>query len=284
MTPFLETILAFPTAIFTIVLGVVMTYWLFVIIGAVGIDLLDGDISLEAGGKALGGALEGGGKALGGALEGGGKALSGAIEGGGKALGGAIEGGGKALGAHDHDAHVDGGILSALGFAGIPLTVSVSLVSFISWFLSVVSALPVHAALGPVLPSWLISTVLGVLCFMVGTAGGGLAVRPLRPVFVAQKAPGRDSLMGRVCTISSGDVTTRYGHATFEDGGAGVILNVVCARENKLGRGDPALILGYDAEKGVYEVEPVDFLAPEEMEQLRDPVRAAALARARARG
>ena len=101
---------------------------------------------------------------------------------------------------------------------------------------------------------------------------------------MAQKAPGRDSLMGRVCTISSGDVTGRFGHATFEDGGAGVILNVVCAKANTLKRGDPALILGYDADKGVYEVEPVDFLAPEELAQLQDPSKAAALARARTRG
>ncbi|MFP2906887.1 hypothetical protein ACLESD_17945, partial [Pyxidicoccus sp. 3LFB2] len=75
MTEFLSTILAFPTAVFTIAMGVVLTYWLFVIIGAVGIDLLDGNLDFEAGGKALGGAFEGGAKALGGALEGGGKAL-----------------------------------------------------------------------------------------------------------------------------------------------------------------------------------------------------------------
>ena len=273
MTEFLSAILMFPTAIFTIVLGVVMTYWLFVIIGAIGIDILDGDLDLEAGGKALSGAIEGGGKALGGAMEG-----------GGKALGGAVEGGGNVLGSHDHDAHVDGGILSALGFAGIPLTVSVSLVAFISWFLSVVSAQPAHATLGPVLPSWLISDVLGLLCFMVGTGAASFAVRPLRPVFVAKKAPGRDSLMGRTCIISSGDVTNRFGHATFEDGEAGFILNVVCAKANGLKRGDPALILGYDPEKGVYEVEPVDWLVPEEMEQLRDPASALALARTRSRG
>ncbi|NVJ18827.1 hypothetical protein HV826_32405, partial [Myxococcus sp. AM010] len=61
MSAFLDTILAFPTALFTIVLGVVMTYWLFVIAGAVGIDLFDGDVTLESGGKALSGAIEGGG-------------------------------------------------------------------------------------------------------------------------------------------------------------------------------------------------------------------------------
>ncbi|WP_434344737.1 hypothetical protein ACN6A1_18570 [Myxococcus virescens] len=291
MSAFLDTILAFPTAIFTIVLGVVMTYWLFVIVGAVGIDLFDGDITLESGGKALSGAIEGGGNALSGAIEGGGKALGGAIEGGGKALSGAIEGGGKALGgakalgAHDSDFDVDGGgVLAAMGFAGIPITVSVSFVVFIAWFLSVVSAQPLHEALGGMMPSWLLSSGLGLACFAAGTVTAGFAVRPLRPVFVTRRAPGRDALMGRVCTISSGSVTAKTGHATFEDGGAGVILNVVCAKPNELKRGQPALILAYDAERRVYEVEPIDWLLPEEMEQLQDPARAAALARVKARG
>ncbi|MCP3060324.1 YqiJ family protein [Myxococcus sp. K38C18041901] len=272
MTPFFDAILAFPTAIFTTAMGVVLTYWLFVIVGAVGIDLLDGGhVDFESGGKALGAALEGGGKALAGSLEGGAKAAGEALQ------------GGKALAGHDHDAHVDSGILSTLGFAGIPLTVSVSLVSFFSWFLSLMATPPAHALLGGALPSWLINSTLGILCFIAGLVISGFAVRPLRPVFVAHKAPGRDSLLGRVCTISSGTVTDKNGHATFEDGGAGIILNVICAKANGLKRGDPALVLSYDAQRDAYEVEPVDWLLPEEMDQLRDPVRAAALARSRAR-
>ncbi len=98
-------------------------------------------------------------------------------------------------------------------------------------------------------------------------------MRPLRPIFIAKKAPGRDSLMGRVCTINSGNVTDVFGHASFEDGGAGLILNVYCAKENGLKRGDQALILGYDPERDVYEVEPVDWLLPEEVAQIQDPRR-----------
>ena len=78
MTPFLDSILAFPTAFFTILMGVTLTYWLCVILGAVGIDVLDGDVDLAAGAKAAGGLLEGGAKAAGGMLEGGAKAASGA--------------------------------------------------------------------------------------------------------------------------------------------------------------------------------------------------------------
>jgi hypothetical protein len=242
----------------------------------VGIDLLDfdGHLDFESGAKAAGGALQGGLKAAGSALEGGAKAAGGALEGGVKAA---------AAHGHDHSADVDGGILAALGFAGIPLTVSVSLVGFLSWTLSLLSAGPVHSVLEGRLPSWLISGTLGLLCFAGALGLSGLAVRPLRPVFVLRRAPGRQELMGRVCNISSGSVTGRHGHATFEDGGAGLILNVICSKANGLKRGDPALILGYDAERDAYEVEPVDWLLPEELQQLGDPGKAASIARARAR-
>ncbi|RKG71601.1 hypothetical protein D7V80_00615 [Corallococcus sp. CA054B] len=278
MTTFLDALLAFPTAIFTILLGVVLAYWLCVIIGAAGIDMLDGDSALEGGAKAVSGAFEGGAKAASGAFEGGAKAASGLLEGGAKAVGGHDVG--HAGHSHLHDAEAATGLLAALGFGGIPVTVSVSLVVFLSWSLSLLGGQATHSALS-MLPSWLVSTGLGLACATVGTVVGGLAVRPLRPIFIAKRAPGRDALMGRVCTISSGSVTAKDGHATFDDGAAGLILNVFCDKPNELKRGQPALILGYDAERGVYEVEPVDWLLPQEMEQLRDPLKAAAVARAR---
>lgn len=278
---FLDSILAFPTVFFTILMGVTLTYWLFVIIGAVGIDVLDGHVDLAAGAKAAGG-LIGGAKAAGSVLEGGAKAAGGLI-GGAKAAGGSLDGhhaGGHH--GHDHDADTDAGILSALGFAGIPVTISGSFVIFASWTLSYLSRNPVFEWLGSMLPSVVLSSGVFLLSLVLGTLLAALAVRPLRPIFIATKARGRDSLMGRVCTINSGSVTTAFGHATFEDGGAGLILNVFCSKANQLKRGDQALILGYDPARDVYEVEPVDFLLPEEIAQIHDPTKGAAIA-ARAR-
>jgi hypothetical protein len=276
MTTFLESIQAFPTAFFTILRGVTMTYWLCVIRGAVGVDNHDGDVT--AGAKAAGGTLEGAAKAAGGILEGGAKAAAEGLVGSAKA-GGSLEGA-----ASGHDLDADGsGLSDALGFAGIPITISGSFVIFGSWFLSLLSRDTAFGLLGAVLPSVVISGGVMLLSFVLGTLLASLAVRPLRPIFIVKKAPGRDSLMGRVCTINSGNVTGSFGHATFEDGGAGMILNVYCSKENGLKRGDQALILGYDAERGVYEVEPVDWLLPEEVAQIQDPVKAAAIARARER-
>jgi hypothetical protein len=261
MTEFLAAILAFPTVLFTIPLGVVVGYWLTVMVGAVGVDLLDGDLGdFALGAKA--GAIEGGVK---GAVEGGAKA---AMEGGAKA---ALEGG--AAGAS---------VLEVLGFGGVPVTVSVSFVVFLSWLMSLAFGRPAKEALGA-LPGALVIGGLAALCFAVGLVLAGFAVRPLRPMFVAHQAPRRSELMGRVCVIASGNVDGKFGHATFEDGGAGLLLNVVCDKDNQLTRGQKALILAYDAARDAYEVEPVDWLLPQELEHLKDPIAAAALARDKTR-
>jgi hypothetical protein len=262
MTEFLAAILAFPTVLFTIPLGVVVGYWLIVMVGAVGVDLLDGDIGdFALGAKA--GSIEGGVK---GAVEGGAKA---AVEGGAKA---AMEGGAKA----------GASFLEVLGFGGVPVTVSVSFVVFLSWLMSLAFAHPAKEALG-FLPGALVSGGLAALCLAVGLVLAGLAVRPLRPMFAVQHAPRRSELMGRVCVIASGNVDGKFGHATFEDGGAGLLLNVVCDKDNQLTRGEKALILAYDAARDAYEVEPVDWLLPQELEHLKDPLTAAALVRDRSR-
>jgi hypothetical protein len=294
MTPFLESILAFPTVFFTILMGVTLTYWLFVILGAVGIDVLDGDVDLSAGAKAASGVLEGGAKAAGGIFEGGAKAAGGLLEGGAKAAGGVLEGGAKAAGGlggadahghagHDHDVDAHGsGLFAALGFAGIPVTISFSFVVFASWTLSFLSRNTVFELLGSFVPSVVLSGGIFLLSLILGTLVSALAVRPLQPIFIAKKAPGRQELMGRVCIINSGSVSGNFGHATFADGGAGLILNVFCSKANQLKRGDQALILGYDPARDIYEVEPVDWLLPEEVAQIQDPAKAAAIA-ARAR-
>jgi hypothetical protein len=267
-------------------MGVTLTYWLFVILGAVGIDALDGDVDLAAGAKAASGILEGGAKAAGGLLEGGAKAAGGMLEGGAKAAGGMLEGAdAHGHAGHGHDTHADGdsaGLFAALGFSGIPVTISFSFVTFFSWVLSIASRNTAFKLLGNLLPGAVIGGGLFLLCAVLGTLVASLAMRPMHPIFIAKQAPGRDSLMGRVCTINSGSVSGNFGHATFEDGGAGLILNVYCDRENQLKRGDKALILGYDPARDIYEVEPVDFLLPEEIAQINDPVKATAIA-ARAR-
>src|SRR3954467_1021678 len=84
MLALLTLMLAFPTVVFTVLLGVVLLYWLFVILGALHIDALGagGDGALEGAGH---GGLEGAGH---GGLEGAGQAGGDAALDGGPDVGG----------------------------------------------------------------------------------------------------------------------------------------------------------------------------------------------------
>jgi|SRR5690606_3513621 len=271
MEHLLNLALTFPVLPFSLLMGMVFLYWLAVILGQVGLDALDGDGAAEAlSGKAealgaIGDGLDGAGEAIAGKAE----ALAGKAE--------ALAGKSEALGAEGH------GLLDVLGLGGVPVTIALSLLIFIGW----ASTLLGMHWLGPALPDVFPSPILKGGVFVGGGALGvglsALAIKPLRPFFKFKHAPTRNTLLGRVCVIDSGSVDGRHGQAILEDGGAGLRLHVVCARANTLKRGDRALILEFDPAREVYEVEPVDWLLPEELSALDDPSRAAALARAKER-
>lgn len=281
MEQFLQLALSFPVLPYSLVMGVVFLYWLAVILGQVDLDLLDGDGAAEVlSGKAeaLGGKLEalaGKAEALGGkveALAGKAEALAGKTE----ALAGkaeALTGKADALGAEGE------GLLDVLGLGGVPLTVAGSALTFTGWSASLLGMHWLSPYFPEMLPDVLLKTGVFVGATGVAWVLSSLAVRPLRPIFRFRHAPTRQTLMGKVCVIESGSVDGRYGQATLQDGGAGLRLHVVCDRKNPLKRGDRALIIDFDAKREVYEVEPVDWLLPQELGELAEPSVAQQLAR-----
>jgi len=261
MDQFLQVALSFPVLPYSLVMGVVFLYWLAVILGQVDLDLLDGEGAAQAlGGKAE--ALAGKAEALGGKAE----ALAGKAE----ALGGKAE----ALGGEG------AGLLDVVGLGGVPITVAGSVLTFTGW---AATLLGMHW-FSPLFPEALPAILLEGGVFVGATAAAwmisSIAVRPLRPIFRFSQAPTRQTLLGKVCVIESGSVDGRYGQATLQDGGAGLRLHVVCGRDNPLKRGDSALIIDFDPQREVYEVEPVEWLLPQELGELSDPRAAEALARA----
>ena len=55
-----------------------------------------------------------------------------------------------------------------------------------------------------------------------------------------------------------GDVDKKFGQAEFDDGGAGMIIQVRCDQENKLKKGSQALIVSYDDRREAFIIEPYD--------------------------
>ncbi|WP_437807120.1 glycine zipper family protein [Sorangium sp. So ce1078] len=242
MAEVLAASLVFPAVIFTVVLALALIYWLFVLVGALDLDLLGGahgDATPDLGG------LEGAAK---GALEG---AAKGAVEGAAKgAVEGAIDG-----------ADGVGSVLVALDLHRVPATVTLTLIAAFGWFTSALSTMLAEPLwLGWGLPRWTLGLAVLAGSLVVAVLLTSLAVRPLGPLFVTRHGQSKKDLVGRVCVISTGRVDERFGQAVIDEGGASHILDVRCDTPGALRRGDRALLVSWDPDGEVFSVEPLDSL------------------------
>ncbi|TMQ05588.1 MAG: DUF1449 family protein [Deltaproteobacteria bacterium] len=222
--------LQFPTVVFTIALGIVLVYWLFVLIGALDIDLFDVDVDVSGAAKGIGDVLTGGAK-------GGAEAFH-------------ADAGHADAGHADADGDVDGGGLwHVLGLGDVPVTISVSLITVLAWVGSLLAMRYVGVS------GWVTFAVF-VAALVIALPIAALLIRPLAPVFAVREGKSNADYIGHVCTITTGRVDTGFGQATIEDGGTVLAIAVRCDRPGELARGDKALIIEFDRERSAYLVEP----------------------------
>lgn len=274
MDVFLATVLAFPTVVFTIFLGVVLLYWLTVIAGIFDLDALD---SVSGAADAKAGVLDGAAEAMeakAGMLDGAAEAIeakAGMLDGAAEALeakAGMLDGAAEAMEAKAaaFDGFVGGldgqaGAVDAAGMAAgrgrVPLTIRFSLFVLGGWITSFLVVYNTTADAGAA------STTLTLAATGAALVGGWLAAtltgRVLAPLFQVTRAPNNMGLIGTVCTISTGRVDEHFGQASINDGGAGLIIHVRC-EPGLLGRNDEAMIIAWNATEFAFRVTPMDSL------------------------
>ncbi len=240
MGEFLNIAFSLPTVVFTVGVGVSLVYWLFVILGMLDVDLFDVDIDLDMD-IDLDGVLDGAADSAVDASLGAADALGGEAEG--------IEGAAESKGGFLMK------MLGVLSVGRVPVTILASFFSFYAWILTFIGThwltniwgLPMNAPLA-------VGLVAGAA--VVATGLMGVTARPLRGAFDIVTQLGDAALIGKVCTVSTGRVTTRFGQATLDDGGGGLNLTIRAdTDENSLSCGDQALIVGYDPETSAFLVE-----------------------------
>ena len=273
MDPFLQTITSFPTVPLTVLLGVVVGYWVFALVSGAAFHGGDGLDAVTGGVKAAG---EGASDAITGAIKGTAEAMAGGHDGVGEAGAGDHGGGDHDADADASDGH-EGGLLTTLGLGRVPLTITFSVAALLAWTLCTLLTLWIAPA-----NLLLQAGVLGGSLF-TGLMGTALVLRPLGKALDASKPARRRDSLGQICTITSGRVDATFGTASVADGAAGLNVHVVCPKANTLKKGDRALLVDFDATKDVYEIEPVDWLLPQEIEALNDPARAAQIISGRVR-
>jgi hypothetical protein len=231
MGGFLDVILKLPTVAFTIALGVVLLYWLSVVLGALDLDILGGgDAGDHAGGDT-----------------------------GGDADGGDADGG-DADTADGNAPH--GGILGALGsveLRRVPMTVRVSFLTIYAWLLCAQGELtlfPLFVRWG--VPAALFHTALASVAIVLSIRLTAFSVKPLVSVFTTQSAKKKENLVGVVAEVSTSRIDDRFGQILVSDGGAGLLIDARYEGETVFHRGDKVVITWWDAERDVVLIEPLD--------------------------
>jgi hypothetical protein len=241
--------LSFPSVVLTVLLGVVLVYWTFVMVGVIHIG--------EGSEGALDGHLDGATKGM----------LEGAVDhlGGGHADGTdfGADGGDPDLGdADDAGGHgAVAAVMSALHLRSVPATVVLSFIVTFAWLVCILSMqLLTRAAPGLVGAPLSVAVLVGSGILALPLTS--IAARPLAKVFAPRRAPSKSDFIGRTCVVRTGTVSEKFGEATMHDGGAGLVLRVRVEAGKQLKRGEQALIVDYDAERETYLVEPLRDVLP----------------------
>jgi hypothetical protein len=243
MQEFLNVALSFPTVVWTALLLVALGYWLFVILGALDLELLDFDADID---------------------------LDPDID-----LDVDVDAGVDVDvdPAIDTDAGIDldvpelGLVLKlavALGVGRVPVTILLTFLVGAAWGISYFSVLLLGSAIGG---GALFGTLVLAGSFVLGLPIMGALAHPLKGVFHTKTKTAGRKLVGQVCDVTTGKVTADFGQARLEDGGAGLLLSVRCDEPNGLRRKSRALIIGFDEETNVYWVEPYDQMLVDDGEE-----------------
>jgi hypothetical protein len=143
------------------------------------------------------------------------------------------------------------GVLNFLGIGDVPVAIFGAFATIFAWLAS-------FAAMQFLPQTTLVKIAVGIGAALLGLRLGSWSVWPLRRVFATVGAPGRQAIVGKICTIRSLQVSEQSGSAEVADGGAGFIAEVRCFRENELTRGSKAIVYDYDSKEGIYHVGPID--------------------------
>ena len=172
----------------------------------------------------------------------------------GLATGDGIDGLGHGHGhGHAGDVGDAAAMLSWMGLAGVPLTIVVTTLVFLAWLgtyfaqLLVIGRLPddVRTLAG-------IGVLLGML--IPAVAATSLVLRPVARMLEKLEPAAAPSLLGRSGVIVTPTLTPSYGQAAFDDGGAGLILQVRYDDATPLQRGDRIVLIEYIEEQNAYRV------------------------------
>ncbi|MEU5657548.1 hypothetical protein ABZ802_18260 [Streptomyces sp. NPDC047737] len=173
------------------------------------------------------------------------------------------------VGAAGHDSFDTDLDSEAVGFGGMPVSVSVSLFVVVAWFTGLAGSVLVlrSGVTGTLRAVSHLVVLAGALLIAWGVVR--MLARRLRRYFPAEPPPSREDFVGRICTIRTGSVSDDFGQAEVAaDDGSTAIVQVrqplrPSAPAEVFTSGSTGLLYAYDADGEFFWVSPYDAeLAP----------------------
>ena len=159
---------------------------------------------------------------------------------------------------HSHAEHTFAetfsGILLRLGLNGVPVTIVITLIALVGWFICYYLSYFESLLLGYNWLRYLVGIPILFFSFYVGVLVTAQIIKPLRKLFAKADQHIEKKILGQVAVVRSSRVDTQFGEVNFDDGGAGLILAARAFGDKVFARGDRVVLLEYVPEQHHYRV------------------------------
>lgn len=154
---------------------------------------------------------------------------------------------------HGGDASGIAAMLARLGISGVPVMIVLTVLAFVGWVGTYFVQLLVLQHL-PATLRVLLGVVAALAMLVPGALATSLLLRPLSRVLLRLRPPSDPSILGRIGVVSTPSVDARYGQATVDDGGAGLVLQIRHEQPDRFRRGDRVVLIEYLGAQHAYRV------------------------------
>jgi hypothetical protein len=145
------------------------------------------------------------------------------------------------------------GMLAKLGLSGVPMMLVLTVLAFFGWLATyfVHLFLLQHMLDGL---RWVAGAITLVAALLPGAIVTSLLLRPLAAVIARLRPPLPPSVLGRAGSVISPHADAASGRARFDDGGAGLILQVRALPGERFSRGDRVVLIEHLQSDNTYRI------------------------------
>lgn len=145
------------------------------------------------------------------------------------------------------------GMLAKLGLSGVPMMLVLTVLSFFGWLITYFVQLFLLQHL-PGSLRWIAGAGTLIVALLPGALVTSLLLRPLASVIARLRPPVPPSVLGRAGSVISPHADAGSGRAHFDDGGAGLILQVRALPGERFSRGDRVVLIEHLETDNTYRV------------------------------